>query len=410
MTAVCRRPARRGQLGATIRLMLAKPALTTLALAVSLALPAAAAAIPWDAPGVIPPAQTPAADTPDPYCDQSYANDRPMAGPKLDFGIGPRLAGEAGAGQTTPVVAEDKRKRDAALLRLAGRRTMNVRLNRLFESDGRAGIRKFKRMARHYSALGFDVELQVRYHPAPEQNGDFGAWLDYVRRVVRAFGPIKHVVGLQITNEVNITFSPNTSDGAYANAVEALARGVPAAKHEARRRGYNQLETGFNYSWRFGNGDADFWRAVRAAGGKRLRKATDWVGLDAYPGTFIPPVVRNPGDALLEAIAQVRECYMPMAGFGPRTPIHIEEIGYPTGPGRSEGSQERVLKSFVRAVKRYRGTYGVTSLNWFGLRDNNSEGPNFQSYFGLLRDDYSPKPAFGAYRKLVRRLSGRRHG
>ena len=89
---------------------------------------------------------------------------------------------------------EDPAKRDAALLRLKGRRAMSVRLNRLFQADGEAGIRKFKRMARHYARLGFDVELQVRYHPAPAQNGDIGAWLDYVRRVVRAFGPIRRVV------------------------------------------------------------------------------------------------------------------------------------------------------------------------------------------------------------------------
>src|SRR6185295_6349967 len=126
---------------------------------------------------------------------------------------------------------------------------------------------------------------------------------------------------LQITNEVNIAFSPNTSDGAYANAVQALARGVPAAKREAERDGFNQLTTGFNYAWRFGDADADFWCAVGAAGGKRLRRATDWVGIDAYPGTFVPPTITNPGDALLEAVAQVRECYMPLAGFGRRTPI-----------------------------------------------------------------------------------------
>ena len=281
---------------------------------------------------------------------------------------------------------------------------MKVRLNRLFQADGRAGIRKFKRMARHYSRLGFNVELQVRYHPAPEQNGDIGAWLDYVRQVVRAFGPIKHVTALQITNEVNLTFSPNTSDGAYENAVQALARGVPVAKREARRLGYRRLKTGFNYAWRFGDADADFWRAVGASGGKRLRSATDWVGIDAYPGTYIPGTFQNAGDALLEAIAQVRECYMPLAGFGRRTPIHLEELGYPTGPGRSEAAQKAALRGFVKTANRYRGTYNLTELNWFGLRDNNSAGPNFQSFFGLLRDDYSRKPAFGAYRKLVRRL------
>ena len=190
---------------------------------------------------------------------------RPRAGRGSSSGSGPRLAGEAGAAQTTPLVPENKSKRDAALLRLKGEGELNLRLNRLFQADGKAGIREFQRMARHYSRLGFEVELQVRHHPAPAQEGDIPAWLDYVRRVVRAFGPIENVVGLQITNEVNITFSPNTSDGAYANAVEALARGVPAAKREARRLGHDQLETGFNYAWRFGNGDADFWRAVGAA-------------------------------------------------------------------------------------------------------------------------------------------------
>jgi hypothetical protein len=271
-------------------------------------------------------------------------------------------------------------------------------------ADGGAGIHEFTKMARHYSRLGLDVEVQVRYHPAAEQNGDIGAWLDYVRHVVRAFGPIRHVVGLQITNEVNIGFSPNTSDGFYDDAVEALARGVPAAKHEALRLGYDQLETGFNYAWRFGDSDADFWRDVGDIGGARLRRATDWVGVDAYPGTFVPAAVVNPGDAMLEAIAQVRECYMPIAGFAPRMPIHLEEFGYPTGPGRSEDSQVKALRGFVRKVNRYRGTYGVTNVNWFGLRDNNSAGPNFQSYFGLLRDDYSRKPAFAVYRRLIRTL------
>ena len=132
---------------------------------------------------------------------------------------------------------EDKRKRDRRLCELSGNRPMTVRLNRLFQSDGRAGIEHFPRLARHFGKLGFDVELQVRYHPSPARDGDIGAWLDYVRRVVRAFGPNEHVVSLQITNEVNIAFSPNTSDGAYAKAVEALARGVPAAKREAKRRG-----------------------------------------------------------------------------------------------------------------------------------------------------------------------------
>ncbi len=369
----------------------------------ALALAGPAGAIPWDQQGAVPPSETPPADAPDPHCDQSYANDSPKRGRRIEFGIGPRLAGEVGGSQTMPLVPEDPALRDRRLLELKGHRRMGVRLNRLFEADGDRGIRDFRRMAHHYGSLGFDVAVQVRYHPTPAQEGDIPAWLDYVRRVVDALGPNRHVTSLQITNEANLGISPNTSDGAYGGAVQALARGVPAAKREARRRGFDQLTTGFNYAWRSGDGDADFWRNVRAAGGRSLRRATDWIGLDAYPGTFIPPSVQNPGDALLEALAQVRECYMPLGGFGRRYPIYVDELGYPTGPGRSEDAQAAALSSFMTAINRYRGTYGIRRVYWFGLRDNNSAGPNFQSFFGLLRDDYSPKPAFAAYRRFVHR-------
>ena len=389
---------------------------------------APAAAIPWDRGGAIPAARTPAPLQPDPNCTQSYANDRPRGWPRLRFGIGPRLAGEAGTGQTVPTVPEDGAKADAALEALKGRRYFAVRLNRLFMSEGNAGIQEFKRLADRYADLGLDVELQVRYHPAPADDGDIGKWLEFVRKVVREFGPNEDVTGLQITNEVNVPFSPNTSDGFYQRATEALVEGVVAAKRESLRLGYTHQRIGFNYAWRFDfidpANDARFWETLGALGGERLRAHTDWVGVDLYPGTFVPGVlvpapIVDIGDALLEGIAQTRECFMPKAGFTMATPLRIEEIGYPTGPGRAEADQLAATRAFVESAHSHRGTYHITDFRWFNLRDNNSAGPNFQQYFGLLRDDYSPKPAFGAYRELVARYGasqglgsspGRGHG
>ena len=278
---------------------------------------------------------------------------------------------------------------------------MAVRLNRLFEADGRDGIREFRRMARHYGSLGLEVTVQVRYHPAPEQNGDIAAWLDYVRRVVRAFGPNRHVTALQITNEVNLDVSPNTSNGAYPNAVDALARGVPAAKREAQRLGYDQLTTGFNYAWRFGPGDADFGR-VAAAGASACAGPPTGSAWTPTPG---PSSRRRSRTPAMPCSRRSHSCAsaMPLAGFGPRVPIRVDELGYPTGPGRSDEAQAAALTGLMRALDRYRGTYGIEEAFWFGLRDNNSAGPNFQSYFGLLRDDYSRKPAFALYERLIRR-------
>ena len=60
-----------------------------------------------------------------------------------------------------------------------------LRLNRFFWSDGEAGIRRFLALARRYTRRGYRVELQLRYHPRPEQEGDIGAWVAFVREVVR---------------------------------------------------------------------------------------------------------------------------------------------------------------------------------------------------------------------------------
>ncbi len=396
----------------------ASPAKTTAVAALLFLVTAGpAAAIPWDLAGVIPPSKTGPPRHPDPLCLQSYANDPMRGGPPLRFGIGPLPAGEGGIANATPLVPQNLSKRDGALASLKGHRYLSVRLNRLFMSDGAKGIAEYRRLADRFTRQGINVEVQVRYHPAVCDNGKIAKWLTFVRKVVRAFGPNRRVTALQITNEVNLDFSPNTSDGYYRNAVRALVRGVITAKRESVRLGYRWQKIGFNYAWRNADfkKDAQFWDDLGKLGGRALRRATDYVGIDIYPGTFTPgillpdsPPIKNLGDAWLEGVAQLRKCYMPKAGFARSTPIRIEETGYPTGPGRpNEAAQARALSAFVRTAVGYRGTYNITDFNWFDLRDNDSHGPNFQSYFGLLRDNYSPKPAFGVYRKLIARYGAR---
>ena len=377
------------------------------AIAASLIPAASASAVPWDGPGALPWYATAAPLQPDPTCSQSYDTRPPMPGAPVEWGVGPLAAGTAGSSQTG-MVPENVAKADQALrvLRPAGR-PFSVRLNRLFMSDGEAGLARYKALADRFAALGLDVELQVRYHPSEADNGNIARWLDFVRRVVQVFGPNRHVTALQITNDVNLTFSPNTSDGAYLNARTALVQGVIAAKHEARLLGHRQLGIGFNFAYRLDPAqDADFWRTIGSSGGQAFRKAVDWVGVDIYPGTFFIPTVTDFGNSVVEGLASVRRCWMPLAGLSPSVPIHVEENGYPTGPGRSESTQLNALDGFVRAVNAYRGTYNVSKYSWFALRDNDTSAPDFQSHYGLLRSDYSTKPAFGRYCRLVERFAG----
>jgi hypothetical protein len=285
-----------------------------------------------------------------------------------------------------------------------------VRLNRLFWSDGAAGIARFQALAQMYADHGYLVEIQLRYHPRPDQEGKIGRWVGYVRRAVDAFGSNPAVVGLQVTNEVNFyPIAPDASDSAFQGARAALVRGVEAAKGEAVARGFGQLRIGFNWAYRTDpQRERSFWDYLAAHGGPRFVHSVDWVGLDAYPGTVFPPVEPPGGerDGMVAAMSQLRECFMPIAGLGPSVPIHVEENGWPTGLGRSEAHQARALRLMVRAVYDFRGTYDVTDYRWFDLRDHRTSSPNFQHHYGLLRDDYSPKPAFGTYRGMLQRLAG----
>jgi hypothetical protein len=335
------------------------------------------------------------------------------AAPKLRFGITP--AGRSGAtGTTSPVTPGTRAQTLAGLRRLrAPHSPFVLRLTRFFWSLGQPGFREFLRRAHGYTRRGFLVEIQLRYHPTPEQEGHIGRWVRFVRHVTLAFGRDRRVVGIQVANEVNLApVAPDASDSFFAGAEEALVRGVVAASDVARRRGYEQLGIGFN--WLYWPGlatEEGFFEGLHLLGGGEFTRAVDWVGLDAYPGTFYPPPGGpvTEGDGVVAAIAELRRCLMPLAGLRAKVPIHLEENGWPTGPGRSEQTQAVALRAMVGAVDRFRGAYGVSDYRWFDLRDHNSSSPNIQHHYGLLRDDYTPKPAYGAYHRLILRMGrGRR--
>jgi hypothetical protein len=355
---------------------------------------------------------TAAGSSSDPLCTGSYGGARARAAGPLRFGVDPGLAGTVGGVQLSSVPDNPARDLQALeALRPPGRELV-LRLNRLFWSDGAAGIASFERTVSTDTRDGFEVELQVRYHPPSGEAGDIAAWDAYVRRVVDAFGPNPRVVAMTITNEVNVPVSPNTSDGSFADADQALVSGIEAAHAEAVSRGYRQLRFGFTYAYRFSpSGDAAMFQYLGSHGGAAFRRALGFVGLDFYPGSFYPPVMA-PGDTyraeMAQALGVVRDCLAPMAGIGAGVPIWLTENGVPTGV-LSDAQQASALAQLVRAAYAYSGTFNVTDYRWFNLRDAVSSGPETLSGLtfasdGLLRSDYTRKPSFGDYRSLIAQL------
>jgi hypothetical protein len=115
-----------------------------------------------------------------------------------------------------------------------------------------------------------------------------------------------------------------------------------------------------------------------------------------------------PGDTyrhdLVQALGTLRACLMPLARLDRRVPIWMTENGVPTG-ALSDRRQAAALSELVRAARDYGRTFNLTDYRWFNLRDSVSTpvAPPFATD-GLLRSDYSRKPSFGGYRRLVRQL------
>jgi hypothetical protein len=122
---------------------------------------------------------------------------------------------------------------------------------------------------------------------------------------------------------------------------------------------------------------------------------------------FGPPIAPDDLDAEVERVLRdFRECWLPIAGIPASVPIRICECGWPTGPDRPEEAQAVALETIVRAVDRLRGELNITHWELFTLRDADTSKDGMFHHFGVLRDDYSPKPAFDVLRRLIAELSG----
>jgi hypothetical protein len=235
--------------------------------------------------------------------------------------------------------------------------------------------------------VSWDLVLAYR-----DANAQLGAWEEFVDGVVTDHG--SQLAAIQVTGEANLTGVPAAADGAFPRATEALVRGVLAAA-AAKRRSAATAAIGFAVTPEIDPASSTFWSAIAQLGGDQFAAAVDYAGLDMYPDVFGPRFALEQLDAAVQwLLRSFREQALPIAGIGPTVPIRICENGWPTGPDRGEAHQADVLETVIRAVHARKDELNVTHWELFTLRDADSSKDDIFHNFGVLHDDYSPKPAF----------------
>jgi hypothetical protein len=202
------------------------------------------------------------------------------------------------------------------------------------------------------TGIGVPLDLVLCYR---DPGGDVSAWAAFVAQVVARHG--QELAAVQVTGEPNLTWVPGASG---------------------------------------------FWVGVRDSGGEQFAAAVDYAGIDIYPDVFGPRISPDELPAAVEWLLRTfRERDLATAGIAPSVPIRICENGWPTGPDRPEEQQAIVLERIVRTVHALRTDLSITHWELFTLRDADSSKNDLFHRFGVLRDDYSPKPAFHTLRRLI---------
>ena len=228
-------------------------------------------------------------------------------------------------------------------------------------------------------------------------------WINSVKKVIKRYN--KKLYSLQITEEPNLKVA-FAGDGSFANVDNALLSGVLAAKAELKRLQL-PVKVGFNVVPSFNPAD-NFWNIIGSDEFKPLRDAIDYIGLDFYPDVFRPVAADGQPNDLKESVVNVlryfRNVNLQTGNISFSVPIHITENGYPTGNNKTYERQAHVIEKVIRTIYEIKAELNITQYELFGLRDADSCNQDIFYQFGLLKDDYSAKPAFDVYCKLINEL------
>ena len=227
-----------------------------------------------------------------------------------------------------------------------------------------------------------------------DRTGNMARWSSFIEHAVERYGP--YVQNLQICEEPNVFEYPG--DGRFGHSVDAVLTGVKTAHAALRKRGLN-CAVGFNSTPVCPTNDG-FWPALCQRVDQVFLNALDYVGLNLYIDVA-EPLVGQVEDAVEKVLTEFRNESIAQAGIPATIPIHICETGWPTGPQRFYTRQADILQSVVNKVYELRRGLNIHQFELYSLRDADTANPDGSHQFGIMRDDYSPKPAFETYRELI---------
>jgi hypothetical protein len=263
----------------------------------------------------------------------------------------------------------------------------------------------FDRVVAAANARGLHVLGTILYTPPwarpagtgastpPARLGDYVSFAHSAAAHFAAMG----VHAYEIWNEPNIGrfWQPKPDAARYAELLKAVAPAIRSADSQAFivTAGLSPApDSGGNIA------PVTFLKQVYANGG---RTSFDAVGdhpycAPAYPGDA---VWWSAWHQMTGADTSLRTVMAANGDAGKQ--IWATEFGAPTnGPDGSYVPEAVQAKMLTRAYELFRSYQWAGPLFWYAARDQGTDASTREDFYGLLRHDFSAKPAFDAYRAL----------
>ncbi|OZC60237.1 hypothetical protein CH267_04620 [Rhodococcus sp. 06-621-2] len=233
-------------------------------------------------------------------------------------------------------------------------------------------------------------EYALTAHPAPADPELFAAFAGAAADRYR-----DRITAWEVWNEPNVaaTFGPSAHPERYCSLLSATSRAIRAAAPDAvivAGSTSPAVDSANSLA------PATFVEALyRCAGGGTF----DAVSMHPYSTPALLSEPASEWDSANE-VARVRDVMIRNGDTAKQ--IWFTEFGAPTTsthPGVDETRQAEILVDGIRTLHQldYSGPVFV-----FDLRDSATGDPSPEYNYGLLRSDYTPKPAFDAVRNLLR--------
>lgn len=222
---------------------------------------------------------------------------------------------------------------------------------------------------------------------------DFAGYGRAARFLTARYGT--RLAALEVWNEPNLSYefiSPNRA--AKVRSYTALVRAT-YRQAKAGNRSVPVLAGSLAYS------DKEFLEALYRAG---IRGHYDGIAIHPYSDGRPPDSLSAP--VRLEFAGGIASIRAAQLAAGDSTPIWLTEFGWTSCPGCI--GLDSQASSISQAVRMLPSMPYVRGASLYKLRDTGDDPRDWENNFGLLRNDFSRRPAYAAFRSAVRSVLGAR--